>query len=84
MRPKYTGTEKDSKIEREREKQGHESTEADTGTTSILCPESTQREQPHVRVKYRDEYENIWDTSRAPFPKPPEGRTLSNGERSEE
>ena len=54
------------------------------GTRSILCPGSTQREQPHVRVKYRDEYENIWDTSRALFPKPPEGRTLSNGERSEE
>ena len=36
----------------------------------------------HVRVKYRDEYENIWDTSRALFPKPPEERTLSNGERS--
>ena len=54
------------------------------GTRSILCPGSTQREQPHVRVKYRDEYENIWDTSRALFLKPPEGRTLSNGESSEE
>ena len=37
-----------------------------------------------MRVKYRDEYENIWDTSRALFPKPPEGRTLSNEERSEQ
>ena len=37
-----------------------------------------------MRVKYRDEYENIWDTSRALFLKPPEGRTLSNGESSEE
>ena len=29
------------------------------GTRSILCPGSTQREQPHVRVKYKQ----------SPFPK---------------